>query len=248
MAGDAAAATSTGTDGGAQNPGQDTQGQAPGIDPGQIMQQFQGLQSSQEDLRQTLQGLAERIPQPEQEPEPSIELDLASFLGNDQTYDQGQFTDDQNQRFNDQINSLVEQRVSKALEQVVGPVQQQMQELRDERAMDMLVSEFPIIGENPEVAKQTFDTANQLAMQLSGGQPWGAQLAQNPEFVRGVLLQSIGARALNDAASQSEAGADAGARLEGTGGAGPAGMFSGEDAAMQIVNAGSGPGGRVLDF
>lgn len=235
----------TGTDAGQAGQAQGAeQAQQAGIDPSQVMQQLNSLNSSHEELRSLMQGLGERIPQPEAEPEPSVELDLASFLGSEYA----QPDEHQTQQFNDQINQLVEQRVNKALEQTISPMQQQMQELRDERAMDMLVNEFPVIGENQEVAKQTFDTANQLAMQLSGGQPWGAQLAQNPEFVRGVLLQSIGARALNDAANQGEAGADAGARLEGAGGAGPAGTFSGEDAAMQIVNAGSGPGSKVLDF
>ncbi len=239
MAGDAGAAPAQGD--GAQQGAADGQAQAPAaVIPPEVQQQLETFGQGQAELRQLIQGLGERIPEPapvaEAEPEP---IDLSRFMD--------PLVDPEAQQLQaQQLQQVIDQRIAdgvrRGVEQAVGPLQQQVAAMRETMDTRELVEEFPFLGSDPQSAEQVFETAGMIA-QAEG---WPAELAQSKQFIRMVTLAGIGTRALEAESQEGDAGADPGAQLEGAGGAGPLGF--GPDAARGIVEAGGRRGASALPF
>jgi hypothetical protein len=214
------------------------EGQGQGFDPGQISETLQGLQGSQEQLRQQFSDFMEQQPWQQQEqepgePEPDPSMDL-SFLG-----DPMLAPEQQAERLTQAFDQRVEQRAQQMLEQQLSPLREGLDEMRLERGAEQLVSEFPEMAD-PQVANEVVQAAHQYADLL--GQP---ELASNTALWRLVYMAGRAA----DMHSQEGADAPGAAHLEGGAGAAPGG--SQVDLGDLIVNGGgqdAALGKRVLPF
>lgn len=202
MSDQAASATAPGT---GEGEGQAQQG----TDLSQIADQLSGLTESQEQMRQYLASnpWAAQEAQPEAQEEQVPELDLG-FL-DDPTLDSQQLAE----KLGGLIDQSSDQRLQNALQEHIGPLRSELQNLRMESEAERLTQEFPELGE-PETAEKVVGTARQYAELM--GQP---ELANNVAFWRLVYMAGRAA----ETANSEDAGMTDAAHLEGAGGAGLAG-------------------------
>ena len=132
------------------------------------------------------------------------------------------------------LTQTITQAAERIADQRVAPLQEGLDEIRRENAVNALVGEFPEFGEE-ETAQQVVEASAQLAQSMN--QP---HLANEPSFWRLVYMAGRAA----DAAQEEQGEISAPATLESGAGATPGG--GGGDRGDQIVNAGRG--GSVLPF
>lgn len=132
------------------------------------------------------------------------------------------------------LTQTITQAAEKIADQRVAPLQEGLDEIRRENAVNALVGEFPEFGE-PETAQQVVEAAGQLAQSMNR-----PDLANEPDFWRLVYMAGRAA----DAAQEEQGEVPAPASLESGAGATPGG--GGGDLGDQIV--GAGRGGSVLPF
>lgn len=207
--------------------------QTQGPDLAQLAQQMQTMQSGQEDLRQFL---ASQPWQPEaaepQTPAAPEPMDL-SFLDMDSPNFDPQVTAE---RFGSVIEQAMAQREQSLLAQHVQPLQEQLQQERVAREAQMLVDEFPEMGD-PDIGPQVVAAARQTAEAY--GNP---ELANQPWFWRMTYMAGRAAQTAHEEGGETPSAA----HLEGGAGARPGAQQV--DLADQIL-AGSGqPGRSALPF
>ena len=133
------------------------------------------------------------------------------------------------------LTQTITQAAERIADQRVAPLQEGLDEIRRENAVNALVGEFPEFGE-PETAQQVVEAADQLAESMN--QP---HLANEPDFWRLVYMAGRAA----DAAQEEQGEVPAPASLESGAGATPGG--GGGDLGDQIIGAGRA-GSSVLPF
>lgn len=205
--------------GGAPGAGQQglAQGQDAGagqqtVDFGALQQQLQDMSGTQEEMRQFLAAQAQAAQaqqlQQQQQAQANQPPDL-SFLESEADPNVAA------QRLQEVINQTADQRVQSMLEQRLGPMDQQLSDMRLNYEADQLVSEFPDLADE-QVSGAVMEAAGQAATHM--GQP---ELVANPQFVRMVYMAGRAAQMAQQ--QDGAAGAPGVATLEGGGGAGPAG-------------------------
>lgn len=228
--------------------GQQGEGQADGgqsLDPSQIAQQFEGFQQGQEELRGQLSQLGEFLQsQPwQQQPEPQQQPQ-----GFEQTPEFAQFADQLGadpQEMAQQLAPLFDQHVQQAVQQYVGPVAEQLDDMRRTQAARDLTEEFPDLND-PQNAQEVIELSSQYAKVLSNGdQNVERMLASNPALWKLIVL---GGKAY-DAQKAEGAETPQAAHLEGSGGQGPGNAQQGGDAwKQQVFGPQSERGAGVLPF
>lgn len=102
----------------------------------------------------------------------------------------------------EQALAVIEQLAERKAEERMGPLAQQVQQMRMEREADQLFAEIPELKDEQNLNK-AFDSAFTLALALSGGDEQVAeQLANEPKLIRAAYLA--------DAASQRATAEQAG--------------------------------------
>ena len=148
---------------------------------------------------------------------------------------------DFDQQLASNLQNLIQTEAAKIAQQQYQPLQQDLQELRRERAAEALIAEFPELNE-PENAQRVIGISREYAEMM--GQP---ELATNPDFWRVIHAAEATFRA---AAEEKERGDTPAAHLEGAGGPG-AGQQPQVDLGDLIVNGqgeGEPLGRRALPF
>lgn len=197
-----------------------------GIDFSPVMGQLEQLGSRLDGFQAQL----EQFGQPEDEVEQDApgEFDLPDF---DFAPDQG-LDPQQAQQY---LNSLIDQRVSSGvdprLEEALGPIAAQVEQMRVERDAESLIEEFPQLAD-PQVAETTVQRAHELVAEL-GLDP---SLANNRNVVALVFKANL---ADQYAAGEVPVGELQQPGLEAGAGAAPGGD-SGPSLQEQIVAARSG--------
>lgn len=220
---------------GQQNGGEAQNGQggeaAQGPDWGSLSGQLDQLVGGQEELRQYLSTEPWRQQEGGEEPTPAEpqapEVDLSWLDPADPGYDPDQI--------GERLTSTFAQYVEQAQQQAIAPVQQQLQEMRQEAELRDLLGEFPDLGDE-QTSRQVVEAAHSYAQALNM-----PALANEAGFIRLVYLSG---RAI-DAAQQEGAEAPGAAHLEGGGGANPGG--SQVDPVDAILKPGGKRGASVLD-
>lgn len=193
--------------------GQSTQVPA-GLTQEQITQWQDGLQSmqaEQERMREFLQNNPALQPPAEETPAPQP-ADL-SFLETETDPEKA------SQQLDQVLRQTAQQEAQRLLQEQIGPMQSEIQELRSQAGADALTAEFPEL-KDPAVAKQALEHAEAQAEVL--GKP---ELAGDLNFVRQVFLMG---RAMQTRQEQAANGGDQAATLEGAGGASPGGAAQGD--------------------
>jgi hypothetical protein len=222
--------------------GEAAQGQGEAQDQGQaapdlnaFTDQLSQIAQGQEEMRQYLASnpwQAAEQPDDGQQQQPQ-ELDLSWLDSADPAYDP--------QAVGQRLNDVISQAAQTQAQQIVGPMQEQLLELRrDQQARD-LAAEFPEIAQ-PDVAQKIAGPgglAHQYAEML--GQPG---LAAEPSFWRLCYMANKAADAAN--AEQEGSEGPGAAHLESGAGAGPAGQQV--DLKALILGADGPRGSKVLDF
>lgn len=203
-----AAGLAAGGEGNASEGDQGTQGQqeAPQGDAAiaQFTEQLQSMQQAQQQQWEFLQNNPALQPaeeKPAEQPPPDL-----TFL--DEThpnYDPEQAAQ--------QLQQLISEQAKAGIQEAIGPLQTQLQELQSQQGADALTAEFPELAK-PEVAEALVKQAEQQAQII--GQP---ELVSNFAFLR-VLYMAGRASQLQQQQNGSADGAQA-ATLEGAGGASP---------------------------
>lgn len=175
------------------------QGQQQGPDLAGITSQLESLTSGQEELRQFMQQFGQQ-PEPEPEQDPYQGFDPSVLAG----YEDAEQGPD--------VNAIAQQ-LGPQFQQMLAPIQQQLQDLILERDAMNIASEFPELAQE-DVANETVKLAHQLAEGL--GRP---ELANEPKFWRLAYMAGRAAEAANSEGRD----APQAAHLEGGGGAAPAG-------------------------
>lgn len=219
------------------------EGGAGGLDLGPLQQHVEKLG---QDLGQRLDGLEQRLPQPE---DPYSRNDLGQFAGLDpqDPYQQqqglqgGQLPPEQmygpdgeltpeaaQQQLAQMVNPMLAplQQQNQQLAQQTAQLQQMMQELEMDRGAEQLESKYPELREQ-EKADSLVASAAQMAQQIG-----------SPDLVgRTGFLELVLKAQRADAAAASETAATPGPALESAGGASLAG---GEDTPQQRIKAAGG--------
>jgi hypothetical protein len=198
-----------------------------------LEQQSQQNSQNFEQLRDMFQHYLPQQQQQEQAPaEEPVEGPDLGFLETGDPY--------ADQQLAQGLQNLVQSQAQQQVQQVVGPLQQDLAELRREREAEHLLGEFPELSD-PEVAQRLIGMSRTAAETI--GHP---ELADVPGFWRLVHAAESSFRA---AAEERERG-DSPAHLEGGGGPG-AGQQSQVDLGDLIVNGqseGAPLGRRSLPF
>lgn len=199
-----------------------------------IAQQLAGLSGGQEDLRSYLasqpwQPPEAQEPQTPAEPEP---IDLSFLDIADPNFDPQATAE----RFGSLIEQTMAQREQQLLSQHVQPLQQQLQQERVAREAQMLVDEFPEMGD-PDIGPQVVTAARQVAE--ANGHP---DLADQPWFWRTIYMAGRAAQT----ATEEGAEPPPAAHLEGGAGARPGAQQV--DLADQILSASGQAGRSALPF
>lgn len=141
------------------------------------------------------------------------------------------------QALKEMVETAAERRAQQLVEEKVGPLQETVSGMQQQRDADMLIAEFPDLGK-PEVAKEVMASAEDLAKLM--GQP---ELAGNAAFVRQTFLAG---RASQLAQEQQNGAAQApgAATLEGANGASPGGAGQGATPQQQSEAREKAWGGR----
>lgn len=217
---------------------QQGEGEGQGFDGAQMAQTFEGFTQSQEEMRQQMQQINEVLQaqpwsqQQQGEPEQQMpELDLSQY-GIDT---------DESQQIAQNITALAQQQAQEQFQQLVGPMQQEFNQWKNEQQAQQLTSEFPELRD-PEVANKIAGPnglARTLAEQM--GIP---DAAGNMGFIRLVYMAGRAAE-MNQ---EQNADPERPAHLEGGAGAGPGGGQQGSDLKDAIFGKGAAKGGSVLPF
>lgn len=208
-----------------------------GPDVGALAQQLETLSGGQEELRQFLmsQPWQQQEPAGEEPETPETPLDLSQFLDPmEAAYDPQQLAE----RLSGYVQQEASRMAQEMVQQHIEPLKGEWSEMRVQQEAQMLVDEFPELGQ-PEVAEKVAGkggVAEQLAQQL--GMP---ELAAQPKFWR---IAYIASRAM-DAMQEEGAEDPRAAHLEGGGGARPSAPEQ-VDLGEQIVSARRGA--SVLPF
>lgn len=194
----------------------------PQADPWQ--QQIEGrLGEVSDNVRQALQTIAERLPEPEAEPVPDFATELQSLYE-----ETGGMPDPQ------QLNQLVQSQVQREIQQAIAPVTEEIQAMRQERSaqeIDALQQQFPEL-QDPAAAAALADRVVEQAAALGVAQPTAG-------FVRMVHLAE---KASQSARGETPAGQGPDTSLETGGGAAPGqGEADPWDAIQNAGRAQSGP-------
>jgi hypothetical protein len=229
----------TGGDGGQQGDGQQggEQGQG-GPDlaalQGTLAQHGETLESMREFMQELRQAQGQET-DPQQEQQADLDLDL-SYL--DPAVAAGMDPDALSQQLQQTISQAADQIADRKVNERIGPVEQQMNEMRRSQEVTALVGEFPELGE-ADTAQQVLSAAASLAQQM--GRP---ELGEEPSFWRLTYLAGRAA----DAAQEEQGDVPAPASLESGAGATPGG--GGGELGDLIVSGGmSGrQGAGVLPF
>lgn len=127
-----------------------------------------------------------------------------------------------------QLLSTIDGIAEKKAQSLVGPLRNDIGELRTNAAIDDLVARYPQIGD-PEVGKTVVSTAQEWAR--NAGHP---ELGTMPEFYELVYLAGRAAEQGQQEGASSEGSA---ATLEGAGGASPGGAAQGDGPTTESVTA-----------
>jgi hypothetical protein len=183
--------------GGAPEAPEATPQEAPTGDP-----RIDALLERQGEQADAMRALMQRIPEPQPEPEPDFAQQFESL------YDDNGYADPA------QMEQFIQQRIQQGVEQAVGPLAQQFNEMRqgmNAEKLDALQSRYPAL-QNPETAAAVVDQVVTLA------QAWGTpELANNHDFVEMVHLSMQG----RSAAPETPAGQGPESHLETGGGGSP---------------------------
>lgn len=190
-----------------------------GPDLSPVLERLDEVVSRQETFGSELAALRA---QPEAEAEPDDGLADFDFSG---LYDTpGEMDEAQAARV---LQGLVQQQMTPALEQAVGPLAEQLQQMRVESDARALIEQYPELGD-PSVAEAVTKRADEMAKEI--GNP---DLAQSRQFIELVFKaqkadqRAAGEVPVGDLQSQS---------LEGGAGAVPGGA-DGQSIAQQIVGS-----------
>lgn len=177
---------------------QETQ-QAPTGDP-----RIDALLERQAEQNETMRTLMQRIPEPTPEAAPDFGEQFEDL-----------WTETGGMPDPNQIQSLIQQQVQQGIEQAVGPLAEQFNEMRQgmtAEKLDALQQRYPEI-QDPARASELVDAV------VTRAQAWGnPALASNPDFVEMVHLSEKG-RAMG--AQETPAGQGPDTHLETGGGASP---------------------------
>jgi hypothetical protein len=198
----------------------------------QMAQQLQGLSDGQEQMRQYLEGIGQ--PAPEEQPQPPPAADLSFLDEQSPNYDPQQAAERLTQVMREQAGVATQQQ----LEQVLGPLQEQVSDMQRAQEADALVAEFPELGQ-AETAQAVVNAAGQYAELM--GQP---ELAANTQFIRVTYLAGRAAQLAQE--QQGAAGAPGAATLEGAGGASPGGAGQGQQQTADSIRESWARGSDVL--
>lgn len=222
MAGDASAGTATaGGDAGGGEAQQGAGAAAP--DMSGVMAALQEMGAGQEELRSLLQGQQQGEGE---QGDDGMDLSFLDALG-----DPGVDMEQVSQQFAGLIQSEAQRIAAEQVQQATAPLQEGLSELRQERAMEALVSEFPEMGD-PEVAQKVVQTASSVAEAYG----FGKDVASNPAFWKLTYMAGKAAEAANAEGSDARA-----AHIEGGSGRPGAGGDQ-PDYGDQIVGARRGRG------
>lgn len=183
------------------------QGQQPTGDAA-LAQLAEGLQTQGESLEQMREFLASNPWTPPPAAEAPAPPDLSALSDPNVTPEQAA----------EQLAKVMDERATEKAQELVKPLMDQVGEIRAEREVDTLVTEFPELGE-PETAKAVLSYAEDAAKLV--GNP---ELATNVQFIRQCYMAG---RAAQLAQQQRGAGPSNAATLEGAGGASPGGATQG---------------------
>lgn len=198
-----------------------------GADQQALVGQLETMAQNQEQVFGELQQFLQNQAAEETEGEDDV-IDLSIFDPAEPEYDPEAFA------------QQLQQSVQQIADQKVAPLQQELQDMRTERAAERLAAEFPEMG-TKEVAEPVLQLSQQLAMQIAGGDPQMAEhIAGNPDVWRLVYMAG---RAADAAAEEGSEGPPA--VLESGNGA-MSGAFEG-DMADQLFGS-SETNGRPLGF
>lgn len=207
-----------------------------GPDIGQLASSLESMQAGQEELRQFLMNEPWKAPPEAQAPQAPQEPEAMdwSFLDPEAAEFEPQALA---QKLGGLIEQTMAQREQQFLQQHLEPLREAQQNERIAREAQMLVDEFPDLGD-PEIGPQVVQAARQVAE--ANGHP---ELANQPWFWRTIYMAGRAAQ------SASEEGAEppAAAHLEGGSGARPGAQQV--DMAEQIIPTDGVRRGRsVLPF
>lgn len=219
-------------EGGQGAAGEQGQQQAPGAD---AVQQFQelarGLADGQEQMRGDLQQFldAQQIGTGDGEGDGADgepQIDLSEFAAETDPAKAAE-------RLQQIIDGAAKTQAQTLLAEQLGPVQQQVQEMRQQMEADQLIAKHPDLGE-PETAKAVMGAVENFAKIM--GQP---ELAKSVAFVE-LVYKAGRAEELARQQQEGAAAAPGAATLEGAGGASPGGTQQGADRAAQIAESWKG--------
>jgi len=200
----------------AQDQGHDAIGQL-----GERLSAFeQSAQEAQEENRKILQN-APWMQQAEEEPQAPPPPDLSSFDENSPNYD----PENAAQRLQEIMQEQGKSAAQQALEEQLGPMREELAELRSQRAADDLAAQFPEL-EKPEIAKQVIEKTGEYAQMI--GDP---SLEGNFDFIKLVYMASKAAQRQAEDTGRESPNA---ATLE-AGGASPAGS-QGQPSGEQLTD------------
>lgn len=205
------------------------QGQEQGQEAEAAPQQEQGLDLTP--LLERMDGIGGRLDsfeerfadrfadqQPEQQDDSYDDFDVDGMLDSEGDMDP--------QAARQLLSQIVDQRTSKAVQEAVGPLMNQLQDMQIGLDADALAQRYPELSK-PEVAEPVVQAARQLAEQMD--QP---ELARSPQFIEVVYKSQM---ADKYAAGEVPVGDEQQFDLESAAGSGPQGVES--NIAERIVAA-----------
>lgn len=171
---------------------------------------------------------AQRLPEPEQEPEPDQVEQILQQLGYEMPEEEEVEEPDQGVDLR-QLVELLTKAQSEALRSELAPLQTQMQDQRLEAAFTDLETKYPKLVEDEDWQNKVLDTAEALA-QRAGSQ----ELIENPTF-----LELVHKSLLADERAEQETPVDTAHRdgLEAPNGANPGATEPDVNEAQEIVQA-----------
>lgn len=173
----------------------------PAIDPAR----FESVESRLGEVSEGMRTLMSRIPEQQAEPAPDFGEQFEEM-----------WTESGGMPDPTQVQTLIDQQVQRQVEQAIGPLAQQFQQMQQgmtAERLDALQQHYPEY-QDPNKASELVEAV------VTRAQGWGnPELAQNPEFVEMVLL-SEKARAMGAQETPADQGPDA--HLETGGGGSPA--------------------------